>query len=84
MAQEEFAVVPESTVPGGHLIRSSDPDFRVCRISFETLLEIQVEAEERGLATRWTSVDALRGQVRHEAVFLQSLMVEERGGAVRA
>ncbi|MBQ1028898.1 hypothetical protein AB0A73_13760 [Glycomyces sp. NPDC047369] len=66
------------------MIQSSDNDFRVCRISFDTLLEIQIEAEERGLATRWTSVDALRGQVKEEAVLLQSLMREERGEAVRA
>jgi hypothetical protein len=66
------------------MIHSTDPDFRVCRISFDTLLEIQLEAEERGWATRWTSVDALRGQVKEEVVVLQSLMREERGGAVHA
>jgi hypothetical protein len=66
------------------MIRSSDSDFRVCQISFDTLLEIQLEAEERGLATRWTSVDALRAQVKEETVLLQSLMREERGGVVRA
>jgi hypothetical protein len=64
-------------------IPSTDPDFRVCQISFETLLEIQAEAEHRGWATRWTSVDALRRQVKDEAVLLQSLMREERGGTVR-
>jgi hypothetical protein len=66
------------------MIQSTDPDFGVCRISFDTLLEIQLEAEERGWATRWTSVDALRSQVREEVVVLQSLMREERGGSVRA
>lgn len=66
------------------MIHSTDPDFRVCRVSFDTLLKIQAEAEERGLAARWTSVDALRGQVKEEAVMLQTLMREERGGAVRA
>jgi hypothetical protein len=66
------------------MIHSTDPDFRVCRISFDTLLEIQLEAEERGWATRWTSVDALRSQVKPEALVLQSLMREERGGALRA
>jgi hypothetical protein len=65
-------------------IRSTDPDFRVCHISFETLLEIQAEAQEHGFAARWTSADALRVQVKGEAVLLQSLMREERGGAVRA
>lgn len=66
------------------IIHSTDPDFRVCQISFDTLLEIQLEAEGRGWATRWTSVDALRSQVKEEVVFLQSLMREERGGVVRA
>ncbi|MEO3744026.1 hypothetical protein [Plantactinospora sp. B5E13] len=66
------------------VIRSTDPDFRVCQISFDTLLQIQLEAEERGWATRWTSVDVLRSQVKEETVLLQSLMREERGGAVRA
>lgn len=61
------------------LIHSNDPDFRVCQISFETLLAIQLEAEERSWATRWSSVDALRSQVRDGAVILQSLMREERG-----
>ncbi|MFG2463471.1 hypothetical protein ACGFWE_41385 [Streptomyces sp. NPDC048523] len=66
------------------LIHSTDSDFRVCQIDFETLLAIQVEAEERSLTTRWSSVDALRSQVREGAVVLQSLMREERGGTVRA
>jgi hypothetical protein len=66
------------------MIHSTDPDFRVCQISFEKLIEMQLEAEERGWATRWTSVDALRSQVKEEPVLLQSLMREERGGAVRA
>ncbi|MYU09257.1 hypothetical protein GTZ78_00725 [Streptomyces sp. SID8361] len=66
------------------LIHSTDPDFRVCQISFDTLLAIQLEAEERGWATRWTSVDALRSQVKEGSVVLQSLLREERGGMVRA
>ncbi|HEV7934117.1 MAG TPA: hypothetical protein VGP70_17640 [Actinomadura sp.] len=65
------------------MIHSTDPDFRVCQISFDTLLEIQLEAEDRGWATRWTSVDALRSQVKEEVVVLQSLMREGQGGAVR-
>lgn len=65
-------------------IHSTDPDFRVCQISFETLVEIQLAAEERGWATRWSSVDALRSQVKEEAVVIQSLIREERGGTVRA
>jgi hypothetical protein len=66
------------------MIYSTDSDFRVCRIGFDTLLEIQSEAEDRGWSTRWTSVDALRSQVKDEFVLLQSLMREERGGQVRA
>ncbi|HEY0616495.1 MAG TPA: hypothetical protein VGD15_02860 [Kribbella sp.] len=66
------------------MIHSADPDFRVCQISFDTLLDIQVEAESRDWATRWTSVDALRSQVKEEGILLQSLMREERRGAVRA
>jgi hypothetical protein len=66
------------------IIRSTDPDFRVFQISFDALVEIQLEAEARGWATRWTSVDALRSQVKEEAVVLQSLMREMRGDTVRA
>ncbi|KJE21711.1 hypothetical protein FF36_03915 [Frankia torreyi] len=66
------------------MIRPADPDFRVCQISFEVLLGIQLEAERRGWATRWTSVDALRAQVKDDTVFLQSLMREERSGVVRS
>jgi hypothetical protein len=66
------------------MIHSTDPDFRICQIGFDTLLEIQLEAENRGWATRWTSVDALRGQVKDETVLIQSLMREERSGGLRA
>lgn len=66
------------------IIRSADPDFRICQISFDTLLEIQLEAEGRGWSTRWSSVEALRGQVKEDLVFLQSLMREERDGVVQA
>ncbi|MFI6675254.1 hypothetical protein [Kribbella sp. NPDC050470] len=66
------------------MIHSTDPDFRICQISFDTLIEIQAEAEARGWGTRWTSMDALRGQVKEGAVFLQALMREERGGVVRS
>ncbi|WP_432945696.1 hypothetical protein ACQPXM_06250 [Kribbella sp. CA-253562] len=65
------------------MISSTDPDFRVCQIDFNTLLEIQAEAEVQGWATRWTSADALRSQVRADISFLQSMMREERGGVVR-
>jgi hypothetical protein len=66
------------------MIHSTDPDFRVCQISFDTLLEIQLDAEARGWATRWSSVTALRSQVKEGVIILQSLMREERGGVVRA
>jgi hypothetical protein len=66
------------------LIQPTDADFRVCQISFETLLDIQMEAEHLGLATRWSSAGALRSQVMEDAVVLQSLMREEREGAVRS
>jgi hypothetical protein len=66
------------------IINSSDPDFRICQIGFDTLVEIQTEAEVRAWGTRWTSTDALRSQVKEEAVFLQALMREERGGVVRS
>ncbi|GAA2634895.1 hypothetical protein GCM10010411_87200 [Actinomadura fulvescens] len=66
------------------IIQSTDSDFRICQISFDVLLEIQLEAEDRGWATRWSSVQALRSQVKQEVAILQSLMREERGGIVRA
>ncbi|MFI6826992.1 hypothetical protein ACIBG5_07805 [Kribbella sp. NPDC050241] len=66
------------------MISSGDADFRICEIGFDTLIEIQAEAEARGWGTRWTSTDALRSQVKEERVFLQSLMREERGGVVRS
>jgi hypothetical protein len=65
-------------------IRTSDPDFRICRIDFSTLLEIQAEAERLGFATRWSSVDALRGQVEERASVLRTLLREERGGVIRS
>ncbi|MEV6725469.1 hypothetical protein AB0M94_31595 [Streptomyces xanthochromogenes] len=66
------------------MIHSTDADFRVCQISFHTLLEIQLEAEELGLAARWTSLDALRGQVEDGPALLQPLVREEREGEVRS
>ncbi|MEW1629730.1 hypothetical protein AB0387_20375 [Streptomyces sp. NPDC089173] len=66
------------------LIRLTDPDFRVCEISFDTLLVIQTEAEARGWATRWSSAGALRSQVREDVVVVRPLMREERGGVVQA
>lgn len=65
-------------------IRPTDPDFRICLIGFEELLEIQAEAESRRWGTRWTSEAALRNQVREGPVVLRSFMREERENAVRA
>lgn len=65
-------------------IRGSDPDFRICQASFNDLIEVQLEAEERGWATRWTSVEALRSQVKEADVIFQTLMREERKGVVRS
>lgn len=66
------------------IIRSVDPDFRICRINFDMLLDLQAEAEAQGWATRWSSIDALRGQVGEGAILLQPMMREERGGVLRA
>jgi hypothetical protein len=66
------------------VVRSSDPDFRICLIDFNTLLEIQSDAERLGFATRWTSVDALRGQAREQDAVLQTLMREKRAGVIRS
>lgn len=65
------------------LIRPSDPDFQVCRIDLGTLIELQLQAERRGWGTRWTSVEALRGQVKEDVVLLQSFLRQEREGGVR-
>jgi hypothetical protein len=65
-------------------IRPTDPDFRVCRIKFETLIELQLEAESRGWGTRWSSVEALRRQVRDDDVLLRSFMREEWSGTLRS
>ena len=66
------------------VVRSSDPDFRICLIDFNTLLEIQSDAERLGFATRWTSVDALRGQAREQDAILQTFMREKRAGVIRS
>ncbi|MBM7773970.1 hypothetical protein JOD54_004174 [Actinokineospora baliensis] len=65
------------------LINPSDSDFRVAQIEFSTLLEIQLEAERHGWATRWTSVGALRDQVKDDAVLLRTWKRELRDGVVR-
>ncbi len=66
------------------LIQPADPDFRVCQIAVSTLIELQLEAESRGWGTRWSSVDALRGQVKDGLVILQAFLRQERGKGIRA
>jgi hypothetical protein len=65
-------------------IKSTDPDFRIAEIDLAKLEELQLQAEERGFATRWSSVDALRLQVGDGRVLLQSMLREEREGSIRA
>jgi len=62
------------------MIRPSDPDFRICLVDFNTLLELQSDAERLGFATRWTSVEALPSQVKEGDAVLQTLMREKREG----
>lgn len=66
------------------IVKPQDQDFRVCRISFESLLEIQRDAEVSGFATRWTSLDAVRAQVKESNVLVAPLIRETRGSLVRA
>jgi hypothetical protein len=66
------------------MIRPSDPDFRICLVDFNTLLEIQSDAERLGFATRWTSADVLRGQAREQDAVLQTLIRENRAGVIRS
>jgi len=66
------------------MIRPSDPDFRICLVDFNTLLELQSDAERLGFATRWTSVEALRSQVKEGDAVLQTLMREKREGVLRS
>jgi hypothetical protein len=62
------------------MIRPSDPDFRIYLVDFNTLIEIQSDAERLGFATRWTSVDALRGQAKEQGAVLKTLTVCGRSG----
>jgi len=66
------------------MIRPSDPDFRICLVDFNTLLELQSDAERLGFATRWTSVEALPSQVKEGDAVLQTLMREKREGVLRS
>lgn len=65
------------------LIRSNDPDYRVCLVGFEVLERLQVQAEEHGWSTRWSSVEALRSQMNEGPVLVQSFMREQKAGEVR-
>jgi len=58
------------------LIQPSDRDFRICIVSVATLIEWQMEAEGRGWATRWSSVEALRDQVNREPVLMQTFLTQ--------
>jgi hypothetical protein len=47
------------------MIHLSDPDFRICLVDFNTLLEIQSDAEKLGYATvtdSYNNVSELTGQ----------------------
>ena len=65
-------------------INSTDPDFRVCQISFETLIQLQRQAERRSWATRWSSEDELRSQVNEKSALLRPILREEWNGVLRA
>lgn len=64
-------------------IRNTDPDYRICSVDIDTLVELQLEAEARGWSTRWTSVESLRSQVSDSSpILLQSFLRQtNRGGA---
>lgn len=64
-------------------IAPTDPDFRVMSIDRSVLEHLQRAAEEAGLATRWSSAEALRSQVAEGPILMQSLMREQRSGRVR-
>jgi hypothetical protein len=66
------------------MILPSDPDFRICLVDFNTLLELQSDAERLRFSTRWSSVDALRGQAKEQDAVLQTLMRERRAGVIRS
>ncbi|MBF6354917.1 hypothetical protein IU449_10220 [Nocardia higoensis] len=66
------------------MVHWDDPDFRVCRVGFDALRQLQQEAECFGLATRWSSEEALRKQVKIGVSLLIPFMREERQGGVRA
>jgi hypothetical protein len=64
------------------LIQSVDPEFRVCQIGLDTLAELQLQAEDHGWGTRWTSIDALRTQVKDAPILLQPFMRQKRAGGI--
>lgn len=66
------------------LVAPTDGDFRLCEVTLDELAGLQVDAELRGFATRWTSVHALRSQVDDRPVVLMTLLRETRGEDVRA
>lgn len=60
-----------------------DEEFRVCYIEFNELIDVQLEAEYEGWSARWSSVEALRSQVKEAPVLLRPLLREERHGVLR-
>ena len=65
-------------------VQYTDPDFQLCRLSFDELVGQQRRAESLEWGTRWTSEAALRKQLRAEPVLLMTFMREERSGVLRA
>lgn len=66
------------------VVRSTDSDFRVCQVDLETLVQIQTRAQSEGWSTRWSSVEALRSQVKDATILLYPILREERSGVLRA
>jgi hypothetical protein len=66
------------------LVEYSDPDFRLCRLTFDDLVGLQRRAEELEWGTRWSSESALRTQLRDEPVLLMTFMRQQRAGNYRS
>jgi hypothetical protein len=65
------------------MIQPSDPDFQVSWADFETLVELQLLAEQNGWGARWSSVEALRAQVGERDVLFMSFMRQAHGRGVQ-
>lgn len=53
-------------------------------MDFSMLVDMQLEAELRGFATRWSSTAALETQVDKTTILVMPLLREERLGTLRA